>query len=243
LLVGGIAAAPGRTRTARVLSWALVVFLVAVGASNMVATAYRHPYLGTSPLAWRELAAMHEGIARGQAASVISSQPFPSRRFLYAWETAAAFEAAQGRKVDFRPLQKSQQSIARFFDIDRIADPSIAPAREPAPAHRKDVADARLLGKPVDPKYFRAGTLRGEMGNWGYQWRFDGSGAVSQRAWRYGLMRLWSATGRLERRGDELCLEFPSATDVCFASLYARGDWILAFDRNDRLVTRFRWEP
>src|SRR6185436_20644003 len=165
--------------------------------------------------------------ARGEVDRELSSQPFPSRRFLYAFEAAAAFETAQGHPVDFRPMQEPQSSLARFLDIDRIVDPSIGPAILTVPGHR---TNATLLSNPVDPRFFRAGTLRVEMGKWGYRWQFDGTGTVVQRAWRHGLMRLWTTTGRLEKRGGEICLHFLAATSVCFASLYAQGDWILAFD-------------
>ena len=243
LLVGAIAAAPARSRGMRALSWALVAYVMAVQLANMVDTAHRHPYLGADPLTWQELETVHTKIARGEVDQMLAAQPFPSRRFLYAFEVAAAFESVDGRRIDFRPLEEPQQGLARHLDIDRIADPNIAPMGGPSPRSEAEVINATLLNKSIDPKFFHAGAIRGETGAWGYQWRFDGTGEVVQRSWRHGLMRLWSATGRVEQRGGEACLVFSTTPSTCFASLYQRGKWILAFAADGRLVTRFRWEP
>ncbi len=241
LLVGAIAAASGRSTGIRALSWALVAYVAAVELTNMVGTARHHPYLGAD-LTWQELKTIQTSIARGEVVEALAAQPFPSRRFFYAFEAAAAFESAKGRRIDFRPMEEPQEGLVRLLDVDQVAEPFISPMGGPSPTSEAALIDAAPRDKPIDPRFFHAGTARGEIGTWGYRWRFDGTGRVVQRSWRYGLLRLWSATGRVERRGGDVCLVFDTAPSTCFASLYERGDWIIAFATDGRLVTRFRWE-
>jgi hypothetical protein len=242
LAVGAIAAGSSRSQGMRALSWSLVAYVMAVQLANMVDTATRHPYFGVDPLTWRDLKTVHSKIGRGEVDQALAAQPFPSRRFLYAFEVAAAFESVRGHRIDFLPMEEPQDGLARHLDVDRIADPTIAPMGGPLPRDEKEVTNHGLLAKSIDARYFHTGAIRGETGVWGYEWRFDGSGEVVQRSWRYGLMRLWSATGRVEQRAGEVCLVFSTAPTTCFESLYQHGEWILAFGADGRLVTRFRWE-
>jgi len=241
LLVGGVAAASGRSPAMRVLSWALVGYVMGVELSNMAATARRHPYRGTDSLSWQDLRAVRSRIASGDVDEALAAQPFPSRRFLYAFEVAAAFESVKGRRIDFHPMEEPQQGLVRHLDVDGIADPSIAPIGEPPTNSRAADVDATRI-RSFDARFFHAGAILGERGAWGYRWQFDGSGEVVQRSWRYGLMRLWSAAGRVEQRDGEVCLAFTDTPTSCFATLYQDGDWTLAFATDGKLVTRFKWE-
>jgi hypothetical protein len=140
-------------------------------------------------------------------------------------------------------MEEPQQGLVRYLDIDSNADPSIGPMRGlPPRSEAEQVIGATQTNQPIDAKFFHAGVIRGESGDWGYRWRFDGTGEVVQQSWRFGLMRLWSATGRVEKGGAELCLVFLRAPSTCFASLRQDADWTLAFSADGRLVTRFRWE-
>src|SRR5687768_5192976 len=204
----------------RMLSWTLVAYLMAVQTANLIDTASRHPYIGKEPLAWEDIERMHAGIARGDLADVLTDEPFLSRRFFYAFETAAAFESAAGRRVDFNPMDEAQDGLVRYLDITANYDPKIAPLKGPSPDAEKEAFNATLVAKPVNGRVCQAGTIRGETGSWGYTWRFDGTGAVVQKSWRFGLMRVWSSTGRVEQRGDEVCLIFPTAASTCFTALY-----------------------
>jgi hypothetical protein len=242
MLVGAIAAASARNPAMRSLSWLLVVYVMAVALSNMIDTARRHPYLGSASLTWAELQALQGRVARGEVAETLAAQPFPTRRFLYAFEVAAAFESVKGAPIDFRPMDEPQQGLVRHLDMDIYPDPNIAPSAKPSEEHDADVVDPARSLTPIDARFFRAGSWVGERGVWGYRWRLDGSGDVQQQSWRYGLMRVWSAAGRVEQRGANLCLTFSTTPSTCFASLHQDGDWILAFASDGRLVTRFRWE-
>jgi hypothetical protein len=173
----------------------------------------------------------------------LADQPFPSRRFFYAFEMAAALESAKGYSIDFRPMADSQLGIVRHFDIDRWADPNIARLSGTPPRNEAEAKASSLLSKPLGTNLFRTGSVRGETKDWGYQWRFDGNGSVTQKAWRFGLMRVWSATGHVEHRDSEICLVFAGASSTCFASLYQQEEWQLAFAKDGEFVTRFRWEP
>ena len=240
LLVGAIAAASGRSPGMRALSWALVAYVAAVELTNMVGTARHHPYLGAD-LTWQDLKTIQTRIARGEVVQTLAAQPFPSRRFFYAFEAAAAFESAERRRIDFRPMLEPQEGLVRLLDIDRVAEPGMSRMGGPSPRSDTPIDTVRR-DEPIDPRFFRAGTVRGETGAWSYRWRFDGTGKVVQRSWRYGLMRLWYATGRVERRGRDVCLVFHAPTSTCFASLHERDGWIIAFAADGRLVTRFKWE-
>jgi hypothetical protein len=242
LLVGSLAAASDRGPAVRALSWVLVVYVMAVESLNMVATARRHPYLGDGPLTWQELREVRGRIARGEVAKELAAQPFPTRRSLYAFEVAAAFQSAHGRAIDLHPMEEPQRGLLRHLDVDRNGDPSITPVSSRWTKPTAEIADLARLATPIDGRFFHAGTVLGERGAWAYRWTFDGSGEVVQRAWRYGLMRLWSADGRVEQRGGEVCLAFATAPDTCIASLYQGDDWMVAFAVDGTPVTRFRWE-
>ena len=242
LLIGAIAAAPGRNHGMRVFSWALVTYMLAVQLANMVDTARRHPYLGDPSLTWHDLEQIRSGILRGDSDEILAAQPFPSRRFFYAFEIASAFESTKGRHIDFRPMDEPQKGLVRHLNIDQSADPSFGPLGDSLPRAEAELSPSYEFIVPVDSGFFRTGTVRGQSGSWKYRWRFDGTGAVIQESWRPGLLRLWFATGRVERRGDEVCVVFPTARATCFAYLYERGEWILALGADRRIVTRFRWE-
>lgn len=245
LLVGAIAAAPGRSHAVRVLSWVLVAYVISVQFSNMIDTARRHPYLGAKSLTWHDLRNIRDRMVHGEVDQTLADQPFPSRRFFYAFEMAAALESAKGHRIDFRPMADSQMGIVRYFDIDRWADPNIVrlPGTPPPPRNEAEAKAANLQPHPLHTNLFRTGSVRGELKDWGYQWRFDGHGAVTQKSWRFGLMRVWSAAGRVERRGAEICLVFAAESNTCFSSLYQQGEWLLAYADDGKFVTRFRWEP
>jgi hypothetical protein len=243
LVLGFVAAASDRSPATRILSWALVAYVMAVEAANMVDTARRHPYRGAVSLSWQDLRTIRSRIAAGEVDEALAAQPFPARRFLYAFEVAAAVESAKGSRIDFRPLEEPQRSLARQLDVDSNADPSIVPSSESLSTRSKAegvAVDATKIVVPIDDSLFRAGAIVGEKGAWGYKWLFDGTGAVVQRSWRYGLMRLWSAEGRVERRAGETCLVFTATPSTCFSSLYQESGWILALGPDGSLVTRFK---
>lgn len=243
LLVGAIAAAPGRSYYMRVLSWILIAYVVSVQFANMIDTARRHPYLGEKTLTWHDLRSIRDQMAHGEVDQTLADQPFPSRRFFYAFEMAAAFESAKGYRIDFRPMADSQLGIVRHFDIDKWADPNIVRPPGTPPRNEAGAKAENLQSLPLDTNLFHTGSVRGEVKDWGYQWRFDGDGTVTQKSWRFGLMRVWSAAGRVEQRGAEICLVFAAESNTCFSSLYQQGEWFLAYANDGKLVTRFRWEP
>lgn len=243
MLIGAIAAAPGRSHVVQVLSWVLVAYVILVQFANMIDTARRHPYLGAKTLTWQDLRKIRDSMVRGDIDQTLADQPFPSRRFFYAFETAAALEAAKGRRVDFLPMAQVQPGVTRHFDIDRWADPNIVRLPGTPPRNEAEAKAANLQSLSLDTNLFRTGSVRGELKDWGYQWRFDGDGTVTQKSWRFGLMRVWSAVGRVERRGAEICLVFAAESNTCFSSLYQQGEWLLAYADDGKFVTRFRWEP
>jgi hypothetical protein len=241
LFVAAIATGCRRNPVLNGLSWALVTFVMTAQFANLVATARRHPYLGPEALGWAELQAIRARIERGDTDAALAEQPFPSRRFLYAFEVAAAFDSVRGRPIDFRPMAEPQSGLVRHLDVDRVADPNIVPLAGSALPFPRATVDGALLAKPIDPSVFHAGVIRGQTGVWGYQLRFDGTGQAVQRSWRFGLMRLWSATGRVERRGSEVCFVFATRPDTCVTSLYQDGDWMVALAADGRPVTWFTW--
>jgi len=178
--------------------------------TNMVDTAYRHPYRGNENLSWQDLNIIHKGIAEGKTMETLELQPFPYRRFIYAFETAAAYESDKGKKIDLIPFKDPQQGLASWLELPpEWQDPSLLAMSDTKPSKREGI----LVGKPLPLSFFYNGIFRGEINNWGYLWKFDNQGNVTQESWRFGLMRTWTSIGRLEKSGGQICIIFSSMND------------------------------
>jgi hypothetical protein len=92
---------------------------------------------------------------------------------------------------------------------------------------------ARLTGR----------TIRGVAGDWNFIRHYSRSREVHERAWRQGVMRLWSRRGVSFELGDELCVDFPSYPRQCIARVYELGEVTYAFSHNGVLIAAFRWVP
>ena len=241
LLLGAIASAPGRSRDMQALCWILVSYVVWVQFFNMIDTAKRHPYLGAKSLTWNDLSEIRKRMMRGEIDQTLADQAFPSRRFFYAFEMAASLESAKGLRIDYLPLASSQTGIVHHFDIEKWADPNISRQSGAAPLTETQARALKLPSIPIGVDFFAGGSVRGETKDWAYKWHFDGKGGVTQKAWRFGLMRVWNAKGNVQRRGSETCLVFTAAAETCFSTLYQQGEWQQAYTKDGKFVTRFRW--
>jgi hypothetical protein len=225
--------------------WVITTYLGAVEFANYWETAQRHPSIGSSRLSWNQLREAHQKVAAGDFAQVAKEHPFPSPVFFYGFEHAAALEHAAGRRVDLQPMRDVHDTIFRFIDLDKMQDPSTVTS---------DIAhcDENTLRSAVGVKTERslalaarlAGrTIRGVAGDWSFIRHYSRSGKVYERAWRQGVMRLWSRRGLSFEFGDELCVDFPSYPRQCIARVYELGDVTYTFSDNGMLMEAFRWVP
>jgi hypothetical protein len=225
--------------------WLITAYLGAVEFANYWETAQRHPSIRSSPLSWTQLREVHQKAAAGDFAKVAKEHPFPSLLFFYGFEHAVALEHAAGHRVDLQPMRDLHDTMFRFIDLDRMQDPSTVIS---------DIADydENMLRSAVGVKTesslalaarLTGRTIRGVAGDWNFIRHYSRSGEVHERAWRQGVMRLWSRRGVSFELGDELCVDFPSYPRQCIARVYELGEVTYAFSHNGVLIAAFRWVP
>ena len=204
----------------------------------MVDTATRHPYIGQKDLSWKELNSIRDGIVQGKAEEVIALQPFPSRRFMYALETTAAFESNKGNRVDLIPFNEPQSKIAHHIELPyEWQDTKITSKFKSLP---KSQANATLIEKNLEPSFFYNNNFSGESENWGFTWEVDDTGSVKQISWLFGLNRSWFSVGQIEKNGNQVCVIFQFIQATCFSSLYQQNDLFLAYAPDGTVIKRFK---
>jgi hypothetical protein len=241
LIMAVLIAGLGRSRWAWSV-WAITAYLAAVEFGNYWETAQRHPSIRSAPLNWTQLREVHHKVADGRFAEIAEEHPFPSQLFFYGFEHAAALEHAAGRHVDLQPMRDVGNTPLRFIDLTKIQDPSIMTSDIP----NRDENSLRAAGSKVESgrnlgTRLAGRTIRGVAGDWTFIRHFSLSGDVRERAWRQGLMRLWSRRGTAIASDDELCLDFPSYPRQCISRVYDFDGVTYAFSKNGTMVGAFRW--
>jgi hypothetical protein len=244
LIMAVLIAGLGRSRWSWSV-WVITAYLGAVEFANYWETAQRHPSIGSSRLSWNQLREAHQKVAAGNFAQVSKEHPFPSPVFFYGFEHAAALEHAAGRRVDLQPMRDVHDTIFRFIDLDKMQDPSTVTSDI---AHYNENTLRSAVGVKTERSLALAArlagrTIRGVVGDWNFIRHYSRSGEVYERAWRQGVMRLWSRRGLSFELGDELCVDFPSYPRQCIARAYELGDVTYTFSDNGTLMAAFRWVP
>jgi hypothetical protein len=196
-------------------------------------------------LNWDQLREVHSRVAAGRFGEVAKTHPFPSQLFSYGFEHAVAREHAAGRRVDLQPMQDSSATIFRFVDLNKIQDPSVVTSdivNKDENALRATTSSKAESGRDLVARV--AGrTVRGLDGDWNFIRHYGRSGDVHERAWRQGLMRLWSRQGTAVEANGALCVDFPSYPRQCIARAYDLNGVTYTFSETGAPISTFKWLP
>jgi len=243
VLLGRLAAGP----VARLTSWALVGYLLVVQFTNFVGTAGRHPYvdrprLKQPALTWDELRTVRAQVAESRFAEVAKEYPFPSRRFLYAFECQAARDYAAGRRVDVGPAQADSGNLLHTVRLGFLYDPYVNYRELFAAMTWKDPSCLldfkRIEARDLAP-LLAGKVLAGRSGNWGYLRAIAPDGAIRQRFWLEGLVRVWADRGAMHVGQHAVRMAFQRMEAEEFSYAYHYQGVYYAFGRDGKLITRF----
>jgi hypothetical protein len=240
LLVGVLLGRLVSSPAARVCSWGLLGYLLVVQFTNYLSTAGRHTYMDQPSLTWEELRSVHAQVAEGDFAAVAQTYPFPSRRFLYAFECQAGRDHSAGRRVDISPAQADGGGLLQTIPLDAHADPSIRYRNLFAPAGTEEGMShfERIEGKALTA-LLAGKVLAGRSENWGYLRTIERDGTIRQRFWREGLMRVWADKGCIHGADGQVRLAFQRMKEETLWRVYHYRDVYYAYGPEGNLVTLF----
>jgi hypothetical protein len=222
----------------RAATWVLAAYCTGVQFVNYYETVQRHPSLGTPRLSWSQLRETYDQVARGDFAGVAAKHPFPSQLFSYGFEQAVALEHAAGRRADLLPMKDASSSIIRFVPFSTIMDPSVPGMPQYQGAESSLSVEFKAQKGSTLGSLFGQ-TIRGSSGEWQFICHFGPTGELHERAWRQGLMRLWSRRGSAVVTQDQLCLAFPESPHQCIGRVYERAGVKYAFSDDGTPVMTF----
>jgi hypothetical protein len=218
-------------------TWALVAYFAAVQFVNYYETARRHPSIGNPRLSWSQLRETYDEVARGNFAAVAAKHPFQSQLFSYGFEQAATLEHAAGRWVGLLPTKDLDSSLIHFIPFTTIMDPGV-------PGLKKFEVTEGSLSRESKAERGSALALagqiiRGSLGEWQFIRHLTRNGEIRERAWRQGLMRVWSRRGSAMVTPEGLCLMFPGAAQQCIARVYKSSGFDFTFSDDGTPVMTF----
>jgi hypothetical protein len=231
--VSGIA-----NRHSRGAIWGLVAYFTAVQFLNYYETAQRHPSINGPKLSWSQLRDTYRDVQRGNFASVAANHPFPSQLFSYGFEQAVALDHAAGRRVDLLPMKDPESSIIRFIPFTSMVDPRV-PALNMFEGNESSLLREDEKETDIFLPDLRGKTIGGVSGQWQFVRHFTLTGEIRERAWRRGLLRLWSRRGNYETNTNGFCLRFPNSASQCIAHVYGHSGLMYGFAQDGTWVMTF----
>jgi hypothetical protein len=232
---------------ARLMSWLLLGYLIVVQFTNFVDTAGRHPYIDRplfkqAPLTWDELRTVRAQVAEGQFADLSQEYPFPTRRFLYAFECQAGRDYAAGRRIDALPTRAAGDNLLQTVHLGWFYDPYVN-YRELFASITWENARClfdfqRVEAKELAPLLLGK-VVAGRSGNWDYLRTIEADGTIRQRFWLEGLLRVWPDRGTMHIGQDSVRMTFARMQEEEFRYAYQYQGVYYAFDRDGQLITRF----